>query len=142
MKSLYFDEKYGLSVKSWNNILSNLNACIVPVIWDSPNKPLSMKSLISLTKPALPQCLTHNWMNLNHNFPGKRSNIKLCLSESCFWYSLWLPWKHHFNLMDEKLRWSTPPKCEHAEHVPNNFACFNSGQSEVVIKAKGGHCKY
>ena len=71
-------------------------------------RQLSMKSFISLTKNAPPQYLTHNWMNFNNNFPGKRLNIKLCLSESFFSYSLWLPWKHHFILTDEKLRWSTP----------------------------------
>ena len=35
-----------------------------------------------------------------------------------------------------------PLKCEHAEDMPKNFACFKSGQSKAVIKAKGGHCKY
>ena len=33
-------------------------------------------------------------------------------------------------------------KCEHVEDMPKNFACFKSGQSEAVTKAKGGHCKY
>ena len=35
-----------------------------------------------------------------------------------------------------------PLKCEYTEDVPKNFACFKSGHSEAVIKAKGGHCKY
>ena len=41
-----------------------------------------------------------------------------------------------------KIEVKYPLKCEHAEDMPKNFAHVKSGQSEAVIKAKGGHCKH